>query len=123
MKLDKENLSKNGFWYGLGAFGLVWLVALLGLLIWGGDKNAKAEYEKAKTDIKGARDRGPKTDAYCEPWDEHAKVFNGKKNEVWADAWNLQKDMYSWPGTLMDRGRRGGPLLYPTDEFSPDERS
>src|SRR5688572_7548298 len=107
-KIDTEALKKNTFWIGLGAFVLLWLIALVVVLM-SGDTQAKAEYEKSKTEITGRQGKKVKTKAYQEPWLAHAEKFKKTKDTVWATAWEQQKDMYDWPAAMAVKP------LYPDD--------
>src|SRR5687768_673353 len=95
-KLDSEALKKNGFWIGLGAFALLWTIALV-VLLFSADAKAKGEWEAKKKEIESARSSKPKTKAYQEPWTKHGEMFQKHKDKIWKDAWEQQQSMYSWP--------------------------
>ncbi len=116
-KMDKDALIKNRFWIGLGVFAALWLVAIIVVNV-SGDTTKKTAWEKAQKDIEGAKNSKPKTAEFRKPWDAHANIFRGIKEEVWRDAWNRQMPpgqvgMYTWPERM--------PVvpLYPEDEFGP----
>jgi hypothetical protein len=99
MKLNKETLVKHQFWFLLGSFILVWLIATIVLTASAGEpiQKAKADYEKATKEINGAKAKRPKNDTFFEPWRKHAALFQKHKDEIWGEAWQLQKGMYDWP--------------------------
>src|SRR4051794_19492302 len=107
-KIDAEALKKNSFWIGLGAFALLWLIALIVVLL-SGDAQAKSAYEKSKSDIDARKSKKPKTEAYQAPWKEHGEKFRQKKDEVWEKAWAQQEGMYTWPDVMAFKP------LYPAD--------
>jgi hypothetical protein len=97
MKMDKETLSKNGFWIGLGSFTLLWLIATL--ILWISAGGAVAQKQKAYDDsVKkiGGVNR-PKNDTFLGPWNQYGDRFRKQKDDVWVRAWNLQGKMQTWP--------------------------
>ncbi|MFO0879652.1 MAG: hypothetical protein U0840_20085 [Gemmataceae bacterium] len=113
--IDKEALKRNQFWIVLGLFGVLWLVSLIVLKTAGNDEKKKA-WEKAKTDIKAAQSQGPKTEAFQLPWKEHGQKFRDHKDVIWREAWEQQKDMYTWPESMPVNARP----LYIDDPFARD---
>jgi hypothetical protein len=98
-KIDKEALKKHKFWIGVGAFVLLWLIAII-IVEASGDDKPKKDYEAKKKAIEGAKQKGPKTVAYQTPWNEHGKKFRDHKDKIWAEAWAHQAEMYEWPAEM-----------------------
>ena len=95
-KIDSETIKKNGFWIGLGAFALLWLIGVV-VFFFSSDTTAKAKYEVSKTGVETASSGKPKTEAYRKPWNEYGEAFRKHKDRVWEVAWKQQADMYTWP--------------------------
>ncbi len=99
MKLDKETVIKHQFWFLLGGYFLFWLVAVLWL--WstasGEIVKVKKAYEDNETALKSAQSNPINTATFLPPWEKEATIVNGHKIVIWNDAWDIQKDMYTWP--------------------------
>jgi hypothetical protein len=108
--IDKETLQKNAFWIVLGVFVLFWLISVITLKVSASDK-MKKDWEAAEKDIKASQN--PKNEKYLEPWRAHGEKFSKHKDKIWQEAWNQQKDMYTWPESMPVLARP----LYPTDSF------
>ncbi len=118
-KFDKEVLLKNRFWIMLGTVGLLIVIAWLMLMISGssaGDALQKTFEGKVKT-LEGSAKQTPKTEAFRRPWEDYGEKFSKQKDGVWKQAWDLQADMYTWPGT---NKARFPDLKNYTDEVGPD---
>lgn len=101
MKFDKEMAIKHKFWLVLGGFLVLWLVGIVVLGVSASEpiKKHKEEYKSAKTSIEGALQKYPKNKSFETPWNEHGKLFRDHKDVIWAQAWEIQKDMYTWPSS------------------------
>src|SRR5262245_11222073 len=113
-KLDSEALKKNQFWIGLGAFVLIWLIAVI-VVLFSGDPTPKKNWEPAKTKIDSAKKTRPKTPAYQEPWKAYGTMFSNHKDRIWQEAWKQQQGMYDWP-----KGMAVVPQ-YPDDTWGQDD--
>jgi hypothetical protein len=109
-KFDKEQLKKHQFWIGLGAYLVLWLIAVIAVKA-GGDDTKQKKWAEAKKTIEAAKAKGPKTPAYLAPWDKHGLTFRKHKDVVWKKAWDDQAAIYTWPA-----GMARVPL-YPTQTF------
>lgn len=94
--LDKEALKKHQFWIVLGLFGVLWMVSFVMVKVNASTK-MRDEWTKAKDSIDKALSNGPKTPAWQEPWKKHGQEFSSHKEVIWKQAWDQQKDMYTWP--------------------------
>jgi hypothetical protein len=117
MKLDKDTVVKHQFWFLLGLFGLVWVIALTWQMVSAGTivSEPKKAYDSTLTAVKGAHtdaNNRPKNERFLVPWDAHKVKFEKEKTKVWHQAWELQKGMVTWPGRTM---------LYPTVQFGDQE--
>jgi hypothetical protein len=92
MKLDKDTLRKNQFWFVLVSYVLIWVVALCLLKIGaaGAVEEKKQAYEKNKKAIEDAKKDRPKNRSFNEPWEKYGQVFASHKDEVWKQAWETQ---------------------------------
>src|SRR5262249_37311656 len=118
-KSSKAEIALYGvglFWIGLGAFGLLWLVGVI-IVLSSGAAEARTKFESAKGSVEKASKTRPKTKAYLEPWNKHGEAFRKKKDEVWAVAWNQQKDTYTWPDGMAVIPQ------YPDDPWGADSGS
>jgi hypothetical protein len=105
MKLDKDTLRKNQFWFFLGLYVLVWVVALCLLQIGAADavEAKRKAFEDSKKGIDSAKSSKPKNNSFNQPWEKYGQVFAEHKDEVWKQAWETQnppsrpKDwIYDW---------------------------
>lgn len=112
-KMDKEALKKNLFWILLGVFCVLWIGAVVVVKMAADDKKKK-DWEGAKGGIEGALSKGPKTEAYLKPWQEHGQKFRNHKDVIWKQAWDQQRDMYTWPESMPVSVRPE----YPGDSFA-----
>jgi hypothetical protein len=105
MKLDKETLIKHRFWFLLGAFVPLWLIALVILLGVASDITKKRqEYDKQVGVAKGIDKADTKTEHFIKPLKDQEEALRGHKLTVWWDVWNSQIDpetgkhfMDDWP--------------------------
>lgn len=112
-KMDKEALTKNLFWILLGVFCLLWIGALVVVKASSDDKKKK-DWEAAKGTIEGALTKGPKTEAYLKPWQDHGQKFRNHKDVIWKLAWQQQQGMYTWPESMP----RSVQPEFPGDSFA-----
>src|SRR4051794_4387961 len=118
MKFDKEALVKQRFWFLLGFAVLLCLVTVI-VLKFSGPAAVAAKrdlYDKAKKEIEGALAKGPKSKNFLPPWEKYGSAFRERKEGVWKDVWNVQKDMVTWPEGMQQ-------VLYPTDPITPEQRT
>jgi hypothetical protein len=116
MKLDKETVVKHQFWFLLGGYVLVWLIAVLALKFSAPGKIAAAqqEYKKSKDGL-DRESKSPKNDkTFCPPWEAYGNIFDGHKKVIWKQAWDLQRWMYNWPFNK--------DMSFPQQQLSQDER-
>ncbi len=99
MKLDKETIVKHQFWFLLGTYLLVWLIAVLWLKFAAADpiEQAKKTYKDSSEKLKRNSQDPKNPNTFCPPWEEYAGVFNGHKQVIWKAAWDYQKPMFTWP--------------------------
>jgi hypothetical protein len=118
MKLDKETVIKQRFWFALGFFFLLWVIAFFVMKVSGaGEVKAKQDaYTKSKKEIEGFKN--PKNDRFVKPWNDHKGVFEGQKNTVWEKAWELQKEMVTWPWPNAAQSPK-----YPSDPLDRNARA
>src|ERR671931_1997487 len=118
MKLDKETVIKQRFWFALGFFLLFWVIAFFVMKVSGaGEVKAKQEaYTKSKKEIEGFKN--PKNERFVKPWERHKGVFEGQKKTVWEKAWDGQKVMVTWPWPNPAKAPK-----YPSDPLGFEERS
>ncbi len=120
MKLDKDTVIKHQFWFLLGTFVLVWVIAAFWLKVAAAKpiEDAQKAYKAADAKLKKAS-QGPKNpDTFCPPWQEYSKVIDQHKQVIWGQAWAIQKDMYDWP-----KGLTNSDMSTPQTELTPDERA
>ena len=96
MKLNKEILTKQRFWFCLGGFVLVWLIGFIVVKASAGPKvtEAKKTYDGATGKLNVP---DPKSPAFMQPWDDAAKFYSEEVAKVWRKAWDMQKDLNIWP--------------------------
>src|SRR5262245_3750799 len=98
--LDKETISKHGFWVLTGCY-VVLVLACLAVLM----TSVSDSIRKEEEDLKGAEKAvtsiaDPKNDSVVQAWKKQDDLINGKKDEVWGKAWKTQEDMMTWPRDL-----------------------
>jgi hypothetical protein len=121
MRVDKDQLIKHHFWILLGIFLILWLVSVALIKTSAADigVKAKADFTTALTGIQAAGGKSPKNENFNKPWVAYGKTYEGQKNNVWKDAWEVQKDMFDWPWNGDAPLNR---LQYPDDEVTYPER-
>ena len=104
MKLDKDTLVKQQFWFLLGGYLLVWVAAVFWLKAAAGEpiENAKKAFDGDKSQLQSAQRDPVNVKEFIPPWEKQFATFNGYKTEIWMQAWGGQKDMYNWPQEWMN---------------------
>ncbi|HLN32465.1 MAG TPA: hypothetical protein VK395_32355 [Gemmataceae bacterium] len=122
VRIDKEVLIKHHFWIMLGVSVLLLLVALVALASTVGqrvDKEEKA-FSTTKGMLKNLKDF--KNDKFVKAYTIQDEVVKQKKDEVWAQSWELQKDMMTWPDqTEIDWPGKYPYFGYPIDLYDRDK--
>src|SRR5262249_21961572 len=96
-KIDKDVLIKHHFWILTGTF---FLFALIPLLVLGTSVSATVSKEKTAlaSEEKRIRDvNNPKNDKWVDAYKKQEVQVDGKKREVWGQAWQTQKDLMTFP--------------------------
>ncbi len=114
MRFDKDALIKHHFWILLALFVLLWGASVAMIKASDAGDAKKKDFEAAKTGITGAGAKGVKNAKFNEPWQKYGARYLGEKNKLWADAWELQKDLYTWPSS---QAAPLDQLKYPDDEI------
>jgi hypothetical protein len=97
MKLDKETVVKQRFWFLLGTVVPLVLVVLC-VLKFGVDPEVKAkekEFKDTKNSVSGINN--PKNQTFLDPVAKKETTLQSKKNKVWEQAWKGQGDVITWP--------------------------
>ena len=101
MKLDKELISRQRFWFCLGGFVLVWLIGLLTINVSasGQIKTRQDAYDSANKAIDNQRMGDPKNPNFWLPWEEVAKIFHHEAGVVHERATEIQKKLIILPNS------------------------
>lgn len=127
MKLDKDTLVKNQFWFLLVVYLVIWVVALGVLKLGAADAvTAKQKaFEDNKKAIETAQKNRPKNKSFNEPWEKYGAVFAEAKNKVWQQAWETQNPsnrpdlwLFNWDWQTSRTARSLKPTLYVSDEIA-----
>jgi hypothetical protein len=120
MKLDKETVVKHQFWFLLGGYLLIWLIAVLVLMFTAPDtiKKAKDAYKKAADDIASASKNPVNKATFLPPWEKEADEFSRHKSVIWKQASDFQQPIYFWPEHLTEKY----DMKYPETQISSDDR-
>jgi hypothetical protein len=107
MKLDKEALIKHRFWIFLGLEIPLVLIATLVLLLGvrAGIEKRKKEVDgkiKAVTSVKDVRNQN-----WVDELEKMEKGVNAKLTALWAEGWNVQSGLVTWPKSLESRFHTG----------------
>src|SRR5690242_10564368 len=99
MKLDKETVIKHQFWFLLGGYMLIWLIAVLVLKFTapGRIDEAKSKYKAAATAVDNEKRTAVNKATFLPPWEKEADAFDKHKGVIWKQAWDYQWRMYDWP--------------------------
>jgi hypothetical protein len=105
MKFDQETVVKHQFWFLLGGYLLVWLVAVLWLWSAAGGmiETAQKNYKDASSAVKTAQGSAVNVATYLPPWKEEYEKINHHKVEIWSAAFGGQAGMYDWPKEWLDK--------------------
>jgi hypothetical protein len=116
MKLDKETVVKHQFWFLLGGYLLVWLIAVMWLKFAaaGPIKDVRDKFDSTKKNLETAKQSPVNTRTFLPPWEAYRNTFEGHKQVIWNDAWKLQVGMYDWPFNK--------DMSTPQTELIPSER-
>jgi hypothetical protein len=111
VNVNKEQLIKHHFWILSACYLLVVLIPLF--LLWTGVSGAilkeKEDLEKTKKNVSGYKD--PKNQKWVDAYTKQDGYVERKKNDVWKQAWELQKDMMTWPPDLQETFSRRYPYM------------
>jgi hypothetical protein len=121
MKLDQETVVKHQFWFLLGGYFLVWLIAVMWMKFTYPDEinKLKDEYKKASDAVKSANASPVNIATFLPPWEKEAKDFSDHKGKIWQNAWLYQMDMYDWP----EEWRQKYDMTNPQVQISSDDRT
>jgi len=99
MKLDKETVVKHQFWFLLGGYLLVWIIAVFWLKFSAAAAidTVRKDFEGTDKDLKAERQSPVNTRTFVPPWEAYRNVFEKHKQVIWGEAWKLQLGMYDWP--------------------------
>lgn len=105
MKLDKETIVKHQFWFLLGSYLLVWVIAMFWLKVAAGGpiEDVKKKYDTSDKNLKTASRDPVNVRTFCPPWKDFGKTFDGHKRVIWTKAWNYQNGMFDWPKEFLDK--------------------
>jgi hypothetical protein len=99
MKLDKETFIKQHFWFLLGLFVPLVLIALI--LLWTSTAAAieahRKKIEETEKSLKGITASTPKNQKWMAELDEKEKSTEKQKKKIWDKAWLMQDDIMTWP--------------------------
>lgn len=102
MKLDKETVIKQQFWFLLMAYVPLVLIALI--MLWtsvaGAIEEKRKKVESAEKALSGIKD--PKNDSWIAALQVRQDKVAEKKEKIWKNAWEVQKAFMTWP-TFLDR--------------------
>src|SRR5262249_45652930 len=102
IRFDKELLIKHHFWILLGTSVLLVFIALIML-----PSSVGSVVEKEKGACKSSQDqlknlRDFKNGKWVDAYEKQDKIVVKKKDEVWGESWDVQKDMMTWPADLQE---------------------
>jgi len=97
MKLDKETLIKQRFWFIAGAGASLTLLALVALLFFVPRSIAKNEGEVGNKQKKVGGVADIKNPAFIEWGEKEARAERKKEGEVWKEATKGQQILFFWP--------------------------
>ena len=100
MKLDKETIVKQRFWFLLGSFVplalIVWIMLITSVS--GTVAKERKEVDDSKKAIDGIKD--PKNDEFVKLLREKQEKLQKQKEKVWEKAWATQVGIMTWPAPL-----------------------
>jgi hypothetical protein len=100
VKIDKEQLIKHHFWILTGTFFLFTLIPLscLGMRVSGMVDQATLEVNAAENKIKSLKE--PRNPKWVTAYKKQDEFVDKKKQEVWQQAWETQKDLMTFPEAM-----------------------
>ncbi|HLJ92409.1 MAG TPA: hypothetical protein VKU02_04370 [Gemmataceae bacterium] len=104
--LDKDTFIKHSFWMLAGFYVVLVLACLTVLATSVGDTVRKEEEDVKNAEKTVTSINDPKNDSVVEAYKKQDQYVDGKKDKVWKDAWETQKDMMTWPRELQARFQR-----------------
>jgi hypothetical protein len=119
---DKETLIKHHFWILTGVCLVLLLVPLL-MLVTSVSATIEEEttaYEKAKKLVETIKNGQPMNPEFVKAYEKQDVGIESKKSTVWSSAWELQKDMMTWPVELERRGFKRNYQHF-GDVIAPDD--
>jgi hypothetical protein len=130
-KIDKEFLLKYHFWILSGVFVLLWVVLVSVVFASSGNIDAeRKKFDQKKKDLDTAASQAV-NDTFAAPWRKKEENLRKRKEKVWENAWEGQKNLMTWPAddslvtfthtmgpayfgdALSDELRRAFPDYYP----------
>lgn len=123
MKFDKELLIKHHFWILAGTFLLFWLVSLLIVQFSTASAvvTAADEYKKSTEVLTPFATNAVNTTTYLPPWNFYEKLYRDHKDIIWANAWEKQKSLFTWPGEFRDYWEQAASFKDWIDGFADQE--
>jgi hypothetical protein len=103
VKIDKEVLAKHHFWILAGVFLILILIPLLLLATSVGASVAEAEKKLEDSKKSLQQLNNPKNDKWVAAYTKQDGYVEAKKNQVWQQTWETQKDMMTWPPGLQNK--------------------
>jgi hypothetical protein len=122
MKFDKDTFVKHQFWFLLGGYLLIWVIAVFWLPSAAGEPigAAKKAFDGEKSQLQTAQRDPVNVREFLPPWEEQFKTFNGHKTTIWTQAWDVQSPMYDWPQEWMNTKDMTTPQTVLTDKDLAD---
>jgi hypothetical protein len=102
MKLDKETLIKHKFWVVLAAAAPLALITIFVLMVFVSSANANKRKQLEGDEKKFGNPPAVPNKENLDLWQKHREAAEGKRANVWKDAWDVQKYIYLWPKTFED---------------------
>jgi hypothetical protein len=117
MKVEKEVLIKHHFWILLAV--LIPLVLIAMIVLWTATASAIEAKEKAFKDSEKSLQgiNKPKNDKWLVALKVRANEVAKQKNLIWGEAWERQKDLFTWPDELSPEDRQTLEKKYFADEI------
>src|SRR5271155_1363756 len=108
MSVDKETLIKHKFWIVFGVYVFLILIAALYLPTVVAEYTAEEarKIDSKKRDLDHLISAPPKNTADWNQMEERRKLLEKRKVDMWKVAWDLQKDVMTWPDELKTIGEQ-----------------
>lgn len=126
MKLDKETLMKEHFWFLLILVLPLALVSLVLLLVTSSDLIAAPEkkIKDTKGKLEGIGDVSKaKSPKWVEALDKVGTQVEGQKSKIWAQAWKEQERLMTWPAAFPKPVQEQLTGMYFGDDINSEIRS